>query len=147
MTDNRTEYDEDTRPQAALAGSEGSPIHPGGRRGDLELGGLVPPYEGRQAAGPGKDGPGYGRTEGHLAFDPAKVDVTRPGREISDEERDGMEATDPEPKSAHGGGEDRDTAYGNGDFTDLGTQGQTDRPVGGSEPEQRTGVDAQDGRT
>lgn len=145
MTHDSTTHDEDTRPKAALAGSVGGTLHSGGPRAEVELGGLVPPYDGRQTDGPGVEAPGYGRTEGHLAFDADQVDVSQQGREVSDEERDGMEATDPRPDAPLGVGEAGRSAYGNGDFTDLGTQGKTDRPVGGSEPSQSTGVDPQDG--
>jgi hypothetical protein len=91
------------------------------------------------------EGSGYGATEGHKAFRADEVDTSGPGREVSDEEQEGFEATDVEPQDPTGVGAGRATEYGREDErTDLGTQGPSERPVGGSTPEQHTGVDAQE---
>jgi hypothetical protein len=143
MTDEATEH-KDTEPKPALAGSVGGIIHSGGEQ---TVSAETPPYEGiRQTGGPDETGPGYGKTEDHLAFDAEKSPAGYPGREVSQEERSGMDPADPAPGPVQGVGESRSTEYGKGDFTDLGTQGESERPVGGAKPEQSTGVDPQSSR-
>ncbi len=133
---------EDKSAKTSLPTSEGPIINSGGEQVTAE----TPPYEGiRQTGGPGETGPGYGQTEGHLAFNAEKADVDYGGREPSAEEASGVHPADPTPtpQQQHGVGESGPTEYGGGDFTDLGTKGESDRPVGAASPEQSSGVGAQ----
>jgi hypothetical protein len=111
--------------------------------GEQEPGGLVPPYEGRQAEA----------KEGHdehmdKVFDQVDEVPPGPGREISDEEREGVPPTDTEATSPLGvgvsmtrRGEDVDKQEDEEGRDDTGTKGASDRPVGVSDERASTSVD------
>jgi hypothetical protein len=114
--------------------------------GEQEPGGLVPPYDGRQAEA--KEG-----HEDHMdkVFDRVDEVPPGPGREISDEEREGVSATDMEATSALGVGESinrhgEDVAKQEDEEgrDDTGTKGETGRPTGTSDSRAGTSVDPHD---
>jgi hypothetical protein len=114
--------------------------------GEQELGGAVPPYEGRQT----EMKEGY---EDHTekVFHGADDVPPGPGREISDEEREGVPPTDTEAESPLGvgvsmtrRGEDVEKQEDEPGREDVGTRGPTDRPVGVSDERASTGVDEQE---
>jgi hypothetical protein len=114
--------------------------------GEQEPGGLVPPYEGRQA----EMKEGY---EQHTekVFHGADDVEPGPGRVVSDEEREGVPATDTEAESPLGvgvsmtrRGEGVDKQEDEPGREDTGARGPTDRPVGVSDARASTAVDDQD---
>ena len=111
--------------------------------GEQELGGLVPPYEGRQTEA----------KEGHdehmeKVFDRVDEVPPGPGREISDEEREGVGPTDMDATSPLGvgesinrHGEDVIKQEGEEGREHAGTKGPTDRPHGTSDDRDETSID------
>lgn len=88
---------------------------------------------------------------GHKAYDASYAPAPKPGREISEEERDGVPPTDTEARSPLGGGESitrrgEDIAKSGSQpgHHDAGTKDPSKRPMGTSSAERSTGVDPQD---
>jgi hypothetical protein len=116
----------------------------GDEREEREPGGLVPPYEGRQEEGEGAEGV-------EKAFHAEEAGEPGPGRQVSEEEREGVPATDTEARTPLGVGESmsrRAEEYAKRKSEpgreDLGTKGESDRPVGTSTARDATSVDPQD---
>jgi hypothetical protein len=126
--------------------SRGPEVTPGGQ---AEPQGLVPPYE-----RPDSEDAAQAAQEGvHKAFR-ADEHAPEPGPEppVSEEEREGVSSTDTAPEAPLGVGESSSTGGeeyaartgGEDERETVGTQGQSQRPVGTSEPEDATGVDPEE---
>jgi hypothetical protein len=140
--DERDEQDVDeAQPSSQGASTDLGPKPKSG--GEQEPGGLVPPYDGRQTEA--KEG-----HDEHMDKIFNRVDEVepRPGREISEEEREGVGPTDMEATSALGvgesisrRGEDVSKQEDEEGRDDAGTQGPSERPVGTSDERDSTSVD------